>query len=106
MLTYASPVWEYVTDAYIHKLQTFQNKVLRIITKLPRVIPIATLHEHTGMSLIRGRIKRLVMELYGKFITSENSQIQALRRYDPTGDKHLRRLSLLARESGPHGSIK
>jgi hypothetical protein len=32
----------------VNELQTFQNKFLRIITKLPRVTPIVTLHEQRG----------------------------------------------------------
>jgi hypothetical protein len=44
---------------YINKLETFQNKVLRILTKLPRVTPIVTLHEQTRMSLIRSHTKKL-----------------------------------------------
>jgi hypothetical protein len=34
-LTYASPV----VNTYTYKLETFQNKVLRIITKLPKITP-------------------------------------------------------------------
>jgi hypothetical protein len=97
ILTYASPVWGYAADTHINKLQTFQNKVLRTITKLPRVTPIVTLHEQTGMSLIRNHIKSLAREMYQKSATSENSQIQELGHYDPIGHKHLRPLSLLAR---------
>jgi hypothetical protein len=47
-LTYSFPVWGYAADTYINKLQTFENKVLRIITKFP--IPIVTLHEQIIMS--------------------------------------------------------
>jgi hypothetical protein len=47
ILTYASLVWGYAAKTYMNKLQTFQNKVLRIITQLPRVTPILTLHEQT-----------------------------------------------------------
>ena len=97
ILSYASPAWGYAANTHINKLQTFQNKVLRIITKLPRVTPITTLHEQTGMSSIKSHFKRLARTLYQKSVTSENSQIQALGHYDPTGDKHLRPLSLLAR---------
>jgi hypothetical protein len=96
ILTYASPVWGYAADTHMITLQTFQNKVLRIITKLPRVTPIVTLHEQTGMSLMRNHIKRLTRALYQKSVTSENSQIQELGHYDPIGNKHLRHLSLLA----------
>jgi hypothetical protein len=76
ILSYASPVWGYTANTYINKLQIFQNKVLRIITKLPRVTPIATLHEQTGMSLIGSHIKRLVRELHQKFVTSEKARFK------------------------------
>jgi hypothetical protein len=96
-LSYASPVWGYAAKTYKNKLQTFQNKVLRIITKLPRITPITALHEQAGMSLIKSNFKRLARTLYQKTATSENSQIQALGQDDPTADKHLRPLSLLAK---------
>jgi hypothetical protein len=76
ILTYAYPIWGYAANAYKNKLQTFQNKVLRIITKLPRVISIVTLHEQTGMPLIRSHIKKTTGALYQTSAGSENSQIQ------------------------------
>jgi hypothetical protein len=96
-LSYASPDWSYAANTYINKLQTLQNKVLRIITKLPRITPVTTLHEQTGMSLKESHFERLTWTLYQKTATSENIQIQALGEYDPTADKHLRPLSLLAK---------
>jgi hypothetical protein len=90
-------VWGYAANTHINKLQTFQNKVLRIITKLPRVTPLVTLHEQKGMSLTRSHIKTLTKALYQKSAGGENTQIQELGQYDPLGDKHLRLLSLLAR---------
>jgi hypothetical protein len=53
-------------NIYTNKLQTFQNKVLRMITKLPRVTPIKTHHEQTGMSLINYHIKGLASRLHLK----------------------------------------
>jgi hypothetical protein len=96
-VSYASPAWGYDANTHINKLQTFQNKVLRIITKLPRVTPIATLHEQTGIPLIRSHFKSLARPLYQNSGISENSQIEDLGNYDPTADKHLRPLSLLVR---------
>jgi hypothetical protein len=78
------------------ELQTFQNKVLRIVTKLPMVTPIVTLHEQTGMLLIRRHIRKLVRAVYQKSANSDNRQIKRLGHYDPIGDKYLRPLSLLA----------
>jgi hypothetical protein len=65
-LTFACPVWGYAANTYINKLHTFQNKVLRIITKLPRVTPVVTLHEQTGMSLIGSHITKLTRVFYSK----------------------------------------
>jgi hypothetical protein len=97
ILTYACPVWGNAANTYINKLQTFQNKVLRLITKLPRVTPIVTLHEQTGMPLMGRHIKMLTRALYRRPADSENIQIQVLGQYDPTADKHLRPLPFLAR---------
>jgi hypothetical protein len=46
-------VWGYAAKTNINKLQILQNKVLQIITKLPRVTPIETLHKQTGMETIQ-----------------------------------------------------
>jgi hypothetical protein len=74
-----------------------RNKILRIITKLPRVTPTATLHEQTGMPLIRSYVTKLTRDFYHMSAASENSQIQELGQYDPAADKHLCPLSLLAK---------
>jgi hypothetical protein len=65
-----------------------QNKVLRMTTELPRVTPIVivSLHEQTGVSLIRSHIKKLKRALYQKSVGSENRQIQELGQYDPVSD--------------------
>jgi hypothetical protein len=97
IVTYASPAWDYAAESYVHKLQTFQNKVLTIITKLPRVTPIDTLHEQTGMPLIKNYIKGLDSRLYLKSASSYNCQIQELGQYDPNNDKYHRPRSLLTR---------
>jgi hypothetical protein len=77
-----------------------------IVAKLQRVTPIVTLHKQTGMSLIRCHIKRSAGAPYRKSVASENSQIQELGHYDPLGDKQLRPLSLLARQSARYGNLK
>jgi hypothetical protein len=97
IVTYASSAWGYAAESYVHKLQTFQNKVLRMITKLPRVTPINTLHEQTGMPLIKNYFKGLASRLYLKSASSYNCQIQELGQYDPSNNKYQRPRSLLTR---------
>jgi hypothetical protein len=84
LIIYRSLLQSILTYTYINKLQTFQNKLLRLITKLPRVTPIATLNEQTGMTLLRRYIKMLTGALYRMSAGSENIQIQELGQYDPT----------------------
>lgn len=95
ILTYAAPVWGYAAKSHINKLQIFQNKVLRIITKLPRVTPIETLHEQTGMETIQSYVSRIAKKLYRKSQISNNSQIRQLGQYNPIHDKHKRLRALL-----------
>jgi hypothetical protein len=61
----------------MNKLQTFQNKVLRTITKLPRVTPILTLHEQTGMPLIRSHIRKLARAVYRKSANNDKSDVDS-----------------------------
>ena len=42
-LTYAALAWGHATKTLLKKVQIFQNKVLRMIIKLPRVTPTETL---------------------------------------------------------------
>jgi hypothetical protein len=80
---------------HINKLQIFQNKVLRIITKLPRVTPIVALHEQTGMETIQTHVSRIATKLYLKSQLSDNPQIRQLGQYKPIHDKHKRPRALL-----------
>jgi hypothetical protein len=97
IMTYACPVWGFAAPSHIKKLQTFQNKVLRIITKLPRVTPTVTLHEQTGIPPISTHIKSLTTALYLKSATSTNIHIYDLGKYNTSADKFLRPLSIIAR---------
>jgi hypothetical protein len=94
-MTYTCPVWGFAAPHHINKLQTFQDKVLRLITKLPRVTPIITLHEQKGILLIQTYIKNLTTALYSRTAGSANTHIQELGRYDTVADKHSRPLFIL-----------
>jgi hypothetical protein len=86
VITYAAPAWGYAAKTHLNKLQIFQNKVLRIITKLPRVTPIDILHEQTGMETIKAHVSRLARKLYSKSQLSDNAHIRQLGQYNPIHD--------------------
>jgi hypothetical protein len=96
-MTYACPVWGFAALTHINKLQAFQNKTLRIITKLPKVTPILTIHEQTHIPFILAYIKSLTTALYLKTPGSANSYIQELGCYSTSADKHDRPLSIFHR---------
>jgi hypothetical protein len=62
IITYAAPAWGYAPKTHFNKLQAFQNKVLQIITKLPRVTPTDILHEQTGMETIKSHVRMLAQK--------------------------------------------
>jgi hypothetical protein len=95
IITYAAPAWGYAPKTHLNKLQVFQNKLLRIITKLPRVTPTDILHEQTAMETIKNHVRELAQKLYIKSQFSDNSQIRQLGQYDPTLYKHKRPRALL-----------
>jgi hypothetical protein len=96
IITYAAPACGYAAKTHLSKLQVFfQNKVLRIVTKLPRVKSIEILHEQTAMEMIKSHVRKLARKLYLKSQYSENAQIRQLGQYDPIFDKHKRPRALL-----------
>jgi hypothetical protein len=88
IITYAAPAWGYAAKTHLSKVQVFQNKVLRIVTKLPRVTSIEILHDQTGMETIKSHVRKLARKLYFKSQYNENAQIRQLGQYDPIFDKH------------------
>jgi hypothetical protein len=74
----------------------FQNKVLRIITKLPRATSIEILLQQTGIETIKHNVRKIALKLYFKSQFSENFQIRQLGQYDPIFYRHKRPGSLLA----------
>jgi hypothetical protein len=58
-----------------------------MITKLPRVTPIKTLHEQTEIPLIKDHIKGLANRLHLKATSRDKSQVREIGQYDPMYDK-------------------
>jgi hypothetical protein len=79
----------------LNKLQVFRNKILRIITELPRATPTETSHEQTDMEIIKSYVSRLAWKLYLKSQFSDNLQIGQLGQYNPMHDKHKETHGLL-----------
>ena len=94
-LTYAVPAWGHAAKTLVKKLQVFQSKVLRMITKLPRVTPIDTLHDQTGMETVSRYVARTASKFYFKNQFSDNKQIKHLGHFNPTHDRYKMPRALL-----------
>ena len=66
ILSYASPVWAAASKTNIQKIQTFQNKFLRIITKAPWFIPNSQIHQELGITPITVHFSLLSAKFYNK----------------------------------------
>lgn len=96
ILTYASPVWGYAAPTHIKTLNQLQNKILRIITKVPYYAPARKLHEELKMHTIEEFIKKLASDLYDTCKRHHNSLVTQLGNYD-TDNKHKRPLHIFDR---------
>ena len=64
VLTYACPAWGHAARSHIKKLQTFQNKILYMVTKLPTVTPTRDLHEAAQIETIKDYIESAAKNFY------------------------------------------
>lgn len=76
--------------------QTFQNKVLRTITKLPRVTPTDILPEQTAMETVGSYVTRIASKFYFKYKLSDDEQATQSGPFIPTHAKHTMPRTLLA----------
>ncbi|KAL1122958.1 hypothetical protein AAG570_003283, partial [Ranatra chinensis] len=72
-MTYACPVWHTAAKTHTQKLQTTQNKCLRVATNLPRRTNTAQLHSNLGIPLIGDYIKKLTSNFHETLIGHPNS---------------------------------
>jgi len=65
-----------------------------MITKLPRVTPIGTLHEQTGKKSVNSYLTKIASNNF-KNQFSENEQIQQLGQYNHTHDEQKQPRAML-----------
>lgn len=66
ILTYGSSVWSNASDSQINKIQTFQNKVLRIILNAPWFIRNSLIHRELQIPHIKEYIRKLYKRYHEK----------------------------------------
>ena len=89
-LTYAAPACGQAAKTHFSRLQTVQNKMLRIFTKRPRVTPSETLQVQTGTKIVRVHVSRIPYKYYLKI--SHNEKKVKFGQFNPMqyGGKKIR----------------
>lgn len=66
ILTYAAPIWSGVSRTAFRPLESYQNKLLRLITNSDRYRKIDDMLQQTGMETLRDHTTRLTQNFYTK----------------------------------------
>ena len=94
-MLYACEVWGYAAETHIKKLQTIQNKTLRLISGAPWFIRGAQIHNDYKIKTIWEIIQDRTKTFYEKTKHNDNTLIQDLGNYDTTHNKYPTPLDIL-----------
>lgn len=76
IIAYAAPVWMGVSTTALRPLQSYQNKMLRLVTNKGRYERITTLHELTEIPQLREYIQQQAQNFYKKLDYHENPLVR------------------------------
>jgi Reverse transcriptase (RNA-dependent DNA polymerase)/Endonuclease-reverse transcriptase len=82
IMSYASPVWSGAGDIALKSLQILQNKVARIITKLPSGTRIVKMHEDLKLTTVNEHLAAQNRRFYFKSSQHNNSLISNYCNYE------------------------
>jgi len=96
LLTYAAPAWAFAANTHLKKLQIFQNRVLKLISKCPRYTRMTDLHRRLNIDTIFTHIRDLTQTFYENVNAVDNNLITGLGSYQVLNRyKHRRPLHAL-----------
>lgn len=88
---YGCPIWSSASATQIRRIQTLQNRCLRIMTGAPWYIRNSTLHNDTGIPEVNKILRSSYIKLYDTFLQHPNPLLRDIPATLPT-DPPLRRL--------------
>lgn len=81
IMTYACPIFSNCADCHMRRLQTLQNKCLRMVLNAPFRTRITTLHKKTGIPMIKPFMEKLTKNFYKQSAKSSNKLVSRLGDY-------------------------
>lgn len=76
---YGAPVWGNCANTHLKRLQTKQNKILKMMLNLPHRYPTSALHDVANICPVTNKIKDITEKFFEKCTLSENYIIRSLR---------------------------
>jgi hypothetical protein len=64
MITYACPIWLTATKSQIERVEVFQNKVLRSVTRAPQFVRNSIIRQDLNLETIQDHVSRLAKRFY------------------------------------------
>ena len=81
ILTYACPVFQNCPKTHFKKLQTFQNKCLRMALSAPYFTRITVLHRESNIPYIQSYVNDITERFYSSANSNKNELISSLGSY-------------------------
>lgn len=94
IITYACPVWSYISKTKYNKLQILQNKFLRLAGKFRAFTPIFQMHEKLKIEYIFEFIKKLSLNYFNSLNNHRNDLMRNIK-YENIKFKHKRVLNIV-----------
>ena len=82
VMTYAPAIWGNTSKTNHQKLQTVQNRVLKMITAAPRYTRMQKLHKDLKVEYLKDYTLNLARSFYERCEFSQSPLIQGLGQYD------------------------
>lgn len=83
IILYSCPAWCFASHTQIKKIQTLQNKILRLIVNSPRYVQNSTIHRDLKIPTITDLLIYETSKLYNKATTHPNPSLRSATDYNP-----------------------
>lgn len=93
-ISYAYPIWSYISKSSFDKLQVLQNKFLRLIGNYRAYTPIVQMHKELNIEYMYEFIKRLNERYYNRLDSHKNILMSNIK-YENVNFKHKRIMNIL-----------
>ncbi|GBL78907.1 hypothetical protein AVEN_48883-1 [Araneus ventricosus] len=105
VITYASPIWACTAKSNLHKLETLENKTIRMIVNAHWYQRTAEIRHALNIPSLKQFIHKLSTKFYTSLPSIENPEISKIPNYDITDNRNRKRPRLPSTCMTPSNSL-